>query len=88
MFGLSLGMTIAFIATALGMFGAGGLFMWLFVRNDAVYYRTMYRAAVEEKKQMQIEYNRRLDILGKTLETDTSYVSFGMTDFNFDNVYE
>lgn len=63
------------------MFAAGMLSAWLWLRGDVIRYKELYEKVVLEKKKLQIEYNRRLDVLGKALETDTTYVTFGMPIF-------
>lgn len=61
-------------------FACGAFAMWLWCCSDISHYRELYKKVLDEKKAQQVEFNNRLDALGKAMEVDTSFLSFGMMD--------
>lgn len=74
-------MLVGYVFVGTWMLAAGIVGTWLWLRGDVNHYKDLYEKVVREKKELQVEYNNRLDALGKALETDTTYVTFGMPIF-------
>ena len=59
-------------------FVGGMIATFLWMRGDVLYYKELYTKVVAEKKQQQVDFNNRLDALGKALELDTDYIHYGI----------
>lgn len=60
-------------------FVGGMIATFLWMRGDVLHYKDLYTKVLAEKKQQQVDFNNRLDALGKALEIDNDYIHYGIT---------
>lgn len=79
-------MKLDLIMMCIFCFCGGVIATFLWMRGDVLHYKELYAKVLSEKKKQQVEFNDRLDALGKALEVDTDFMHYGIDNFDSDVV--